>query len=124
MCACADMAASKIVYTKIELLIIRTQVELNKKPTFLSEFCASVLKRKQRKSHRGCRSGKNIKQRKTSKKWQLLLWNIEGYKNAVRESPIKDLFINYDIIFLNETFLCEPIKIPGYKPVQLKLSKY
>lgn len=114
LCACADMAASKFSYSKLELIYIKYNVDKYTKYMNLSYISASVQKTKPKKTHRGCRSGENVKIRKANKKWTLLLWNIEGYKSVVKESPENNLFLNYELIFLNETFLCEQLKIQNY----------
>lgn len=111
------MAASKIVYSKIDLIFIKYKVEKGAKNTNFSDFsdlCIDIIKSKEIKTHRGCRSGKSVKHRKTNNKWNLLLWNIDGYKNIINEVPENNLFQNYELVFLNETFLCEQIKIKYY----------
>ena len=44
---------------------------------------------------------------------KLLVWNIEGIKSAISLIP-KNLFENYDIIILTETFLVTDWNINGF----------
>lgn len=49
-----------------------------------------------------------------SNKFQILLWNIEGYQNVNKTSPETDIFKDSDFVFLTEALVCEEIVMRGY----------
>lgn len=65
------------------------------------------------------RAGKSRVIRNSAQICNLLLWNIEGFHGACRLSPDKDLFKNYNILVLTETFITSGLlDIPGFYTFQ------
>lgn len=63
----------------------------------------------------------NSKKKEKTENLKIMLWNIEGLKNAMNLTP-QDFFHGYDIAILTETFLTENWEHPDFYSTHLKAT--
>ena len=68
---------------------------------------AYSMKSKQQRSRKRCR-------RYTTPRYKILTWNVEGYHNAIADSPERTIFEDADVVCLTETMSINAINLQAY----------
>lgn len=56
-------------------------------------------------------------------KYSVINWNIEGFTNAIRSAPARDLFAKADVVCLTETFAYYKVNLQGYYTFSIDACK-